>query len=206
MACGESDSSSTQRTNAGVGSRPRHRAPAVFKVRVVHFQQVADFTSSIPTFSDRLCTHVGGADDGELCPSTGSQTQCALSSVLQDISLFQVCTRGTTMWLPLIRRMPYGEGRRMPSSKNCFTHGPVAFTVPRAFQRKLAAVDVFRFHNPQAVLRRDGVRVRSHPPPSSTICALASTRRVSSTQQSEYSKPRTISGLRTDSEPKRKTG
>ena len=61
-----------------------------------------------------------------------------------------------------------------------------------------------RFNNERFRAAIARVRVFTSPPFFSTICALASTRRASSTQQSEYSKPRTISGLRTDSEPKRK--
>jgi hypothetical protein len=71
----------------------------------------------------------------------------------------------------------------------------------------LAGINIFRLDNPQAVFafRRNcpGTGPTS-PPLRTTICALASTRRASSTQQSEYSKPRTISGFNTDSAPNRK--
>ncbi len=80
-----------------------------------------------------------------------------------------------------------------PVSKNCFTHGPVALTKPRACQLIFCRYRYLPL--PQSTCRFRGGRGGASP--SKHFAAfthhhlgLASTRRASSTQQSEYSNPR----------------
>lgn len=61
--------------------------PAVFEVRVIHFQQVADFTFvDLDIFRIAFVLHVGGADDGELVHPRDHKHDTFIF-VLQDIGL-----------------------------------------------------------------------------------------------------------------------
>ncbi len=75
-------------------------------MRVIDVQQIVDlFIINGHRFRIALILDVRRADDRELIHPRNNK-HYAFIFVLQNISLFLVCTRGTTMWLPLIRRMP----------------------------------------------------------------------------------------------------
>ena len=97
------------------------------------------------------------------------------------------------MWLPFTSRTRRGAASPTTSRSTRVTYGPAAFTSTRA--SAVAPPSSVSCHTPSA--RRapmQRVRVRMSAPRAAASRAFSTTRRASSTQQSEYSKPRVNSG------------
>jgi hypothetical protein len=93
------------------------------------------------------------------------------------------------MWLPFTSRTRVGAVCPRTSVSTCETHGPAAFTSARAAQ-PVPSPSV-RCHAPSTTRApTQRVRVRISAPWFAASRASSTTSRASSTQQSEYSKPR----------------
>ncbi len=87
---------------------------------------------------------------------------------------------------------------RSTVSLNAPTHGPVALTSTRALatsRRPRTSRTSRQASSPRSARARSGCGCGSTAPRSAASSALSTTRRASSTQQSEYSKPRSIAAL-----------
>ena len=93
------------------------------------------------------------------------------------------------MWLPLTMRMRVGAFARTTPASTSETQGPAALTRARAATVSPdCRVSAHACPDRWAAMQR--VRVRMSAPRSAASRAFSTTRRASSTQQSEYSKPR----------------
>ena len=94
------------------------------------------------------------------------------------------------IWLPLISRTRLGVFTCVCSSMKCFTHGPQAFTRPRARSATVvpSGAASSMFHSLPSALRRAELqrwRAKIAAPMSRADFTLAITSRASSTQASE---------------------
>ncbi len=187
IACGESDSSYTADARRSKSRRYRPGLTA-FKVRVIHFQQVIDFTLfNLHCFGSPLySTSVVPMMENSSIP--GSRRQYVYLRFAECRPAFVMNARHDNM-AAFDQANAIRRSRCIPSSKNCFTHGPVAFT-----RRALASYIFCRYRYlplPQSTAvfaaSRSGTSTSKHFTAfTTTIWALASTRRASSTQQSEF--------------------
>src|SRR5690606_30811088 len=98
------------------------------------------------------------------------------------------------IWLPLTRRTLRVELEPATRLMTSETHGPAQLTRHVARKVRVSPVTLFFVATVQAPFSRRaemaGERVSTSAPFSAALMALSVTRRASSTQQSEYSKPR----------------
>ena len=155
----------TQRTHTGIGPDDIVTAKLFFKVRVIHFQQVIDFTLfNLHRFRIAFVFHIGGADDGKLVHPRDHEHNTFIF-VLQNVGLLL----GMHAWHHNMAAFDQANAIRRrqmhPLVEELFhpRAGGVhqAARLPGVF---FAGIDIFCFHNPQAVFAasRRGTSTSKH--------------------------------------------
>src|SRR5258706_26890 len=99
------------------------------------------------------------------------------------------------MWLPFTSRTASREACDKAPFRNDLTHGPAALTTAFAFTCSPPDRRAVQ-RPPELIADWHSVLVRIRTPRSRASIALATTRRASSTRQSEYAKPCLSRGCR----------
>ena len=142
----------TQRTHTGVGPDDIVTAKLFFKVRVIHFQQIVDFTLfNLHRFRIAFILYVGGADDGKFVHPRDHEHNTFIF-VLQNVGLLLGMHARHHNMAAFDQANAIRRRQMHPVVEELFhpRAGGVnqAARLPAIF---FAGIDIFRFHNPQAV-------------------------------------------------------